>query len=212
MSEPVASTWAAAFAAMARVGRQAVSLGLVVASGGNLSARGADPATFAVTGRGTYLDRLDPSSFAIMGLDGTELAGPTPSSEWKLHQRTYRARPDVRAIVHLHPEHTVLLDALGKPLRLLTLDHVAYVGRTARIPFHPNGSDELADCAATAALECDCVILAFHGCSTLGATVEDAYRVALNLESAARATYRMLLLGDETTHFPTPAQAPHGHS
>jgi len=210
MSEPETSAWAGVFAAMAQVGGQAVALGLVVASGGNLSARGADPATFAVTGRGTYLDRLDPSSFAIMDLDGTEIAGPRPSSEWKLHQRTYRARPDVHAIVHLHPEHTVLLDALGRPLRLLTLDHIAYVGRTARIPFYPNGSDELADSAAAAALDCDCVILAFHGCSTLGSTVDDAFRVALNLESAARATYRMLLLGDETTHFPTPAHAPHG--
>jgi L-fuculose-phosphate aldolase len=216
--------WAGAFGAMARVGAAAVAQQLVVASGGNLSVRGGD-GTFAVTGRGTFLDRLDPASFAVMDLDGRVVAVPpsapqlVPSSEWKLHQRTYLARPDADAIVHLHPQHCVLLDALGRPLRRLTLDHIAYVGRTARIPFHPNGSDELAEAAAAAAGSpedpCDCVILAFHGCSTLGATIEDAFRIAVNLESAATATYRMLLLGDQTTQFPSdllpadrPAHAP----
>lgn len=195
--------WEPAFAAMARVGRDAVHGGLVVATGGNLSVRGADPATFAVTCRGTVLDRLDDSSsFAVVALDGSILAGAEPSSEWKLHQRTYLARPDVGAIVHLHPQHTVLLDALDRPIRLLTLDHLAYVRHYRRVPFLPNGSDELADAAAQAATGCDCVVLAFHGCSTLGRTPDEAFRVALNLESAAVATYRMLLLGDQTTEFP----------
>ena len=35
----------------------------------------------------------------------------------------------------------------------------------------------------------------------------DAYRVALNLEEAAQATFRMLQLGDTTTAFPADALA-----
>ncbi len=142
-----------------------------------------------------------------MGLDGRVLVGPEPSSEWRLHQRAYLARPDVGAVVHLHPEHAVLLDALGRRLRLLTLDHVAYVGQVARVPFWPNGSHELADSAAAALTETDTVLLAFHGCSCVGADIDVAYRAAVNLESAATATYRMLLLGDETTEFPPELRA-----
>ena len=194
--------WTAACDDMARLGAQAVDLGLVLASGGNLSAREPGADQFVVTGKGTFLDRLAPADFVRMDLEGTVLGDGTPSSEWKLHQRTYLARPDVNAVVHLHPEHTVLLDALGKPIRLLTLDHIAYVGRISRIPFHPNGSDELADAAAAATDGSDCVVLAHHGCSTVAQSVIDAFRKALNLESAARATYRMLLLGDESTEFP----------
>lgn len=201
------SGWGDAVAGMARIGRYAVAHGLVVASGGNLSVRGdGRPGRprdhFVVTGRGTFLDGLDDTSFAELDLDGTVHAGPEPSSEWRLHARTYAKRPDVGAIVHLHPAYSVLLDAIGKPLRLLTLDHVAYVGGTTRIPFLPNGSDELADAAADAAAASDCVVLAHHGCSALGVTLDAAFRVAVNLESAAEATYRLLLLGDETTEFP----------
>lgn len=201
LDEPVG----AAHAEMAHWGAQAVAAGMVLASGGNLSARIPGRDEFVVTARGTHLDRLTAESFVRMSLDGEVLTGGTPSSEWKLHQRTYRAREDAGAVVHLHPEHTVLLDALGHRIRLLTLDHVAYVGSYRRIPFHPNGSDELADAAAAASADSDCVILAHHGCSTVAPTVEDAFRKAFNLESAARATYRMLLLGDRTTEFP-PAQ------
>ena len=203
----MAEFWESAYADMARWGATSVAAGLVLASGGNLSAREPGTDRFAVTGKGTFLDRLQPSDFVQMDLDGATHSAGTPSSEWKLHQRTYLARPDVNAIVHLHPEHTVLLDALGKPIRLLTLDHIAYVGAINRIPFYPNGSDELADEAAKAAAECDCVVLAHHGCSTLADTVDNAFRKALNLESAARATYRMLQLGDETTEFPVDLRA-----
>jgi len=202
-----AKVWTAALEDLTRVGAHAVAAGLALASGGNLSVRRAGSPEFVVTGRGTFLDRLAPDSFALMNLDGETLDGVDPSSEWKLHQRTYLARPDITAIVHLHPQHVVLLDALGKRIRQLTLDHVAYVPVINRIPFYPNGSDELADAAADASIGCDCVVLGNHGCSTLSTSMDDAYRKAQNLESAAIATYRMLLLGDETTEFPRELRA-----
>ena len=40
----------------------------------------------------------------------------------------------------------------------------------------------------------NCVILAHHGCSVLGESIEMAHRRAANLEEAARLTYRALLL------------------
>ncbi len=190
------------------VGAQAVSSGLVVASGGNLSVRDpGEPARFTVTARGSYLDRLGPDVLTTMTTDGTVVDGPEPSSEWRLHQQTYLARPDVSAIVHLHPEYAILVDAIGEPIRQLTLDHVAYIPKIQRTPFYPNGSDELARTAAEACEDCDAVILAHHGCSTLGGTPLQAFRKAMNLESAARATYRLLLLGDRTTEFPRELRA-----
>lgn len=201
-----ATRWASAVENLARVGLSSVRSRLVVATGGNLSVRavraGGGPETFLITAAGSHLDRIDATTITELRLDGSVVAGPPPSTEWRLHQRTYARRPDIAAIVHLHPAYAVLLDALAKPIRLLTLDHVAYVPKIARIPFHPNGSDALADAAAAAAADSDAIVLAHHGCCALGATLDAAYRVAVNLESAAEATYRMLLLGDETTEFP----------
>jgi L-fuculose-phosphate aldolase len=187
---------------LAEVGRMAVAHGLVLASGGNLSGRlpGAD--RFVVTAAGTWLDRLTRADFALVSLDGEPLGGPPPSSEWKLHQRTYRVRPDVNAVVHLHPQHAVLVDAMGHAIRLVSLDHAFYVRSIGTVPYAPNGSDALADTAAEQARRHDCVVLSHHGCSALGPDVGMAYRRALNLEEAATATWRMLACGDLRTSFP----------
>ncbi|MGY1633632.1 class II aldolase/adducin family protein [Geodermatophilus sp. SYSU D01186] len=201
-----ATTRTEAVGQLIEVGRLAVERGLVLASGGNLSARLPGETEFVVTAAGTWLDRLTPEGFSVVTLGGAVVGGAArPSSEWKLHQRTYRARPDVNAVVHLHPQHAVLVDALGHPIRLITLDHVTYVRSVGRVPYAPNGSDALADGAAEQARRHDCVVLAHHGCSALGPDVGMAFRRALNLEEAATATYRALLLGDTSCAFPAAA-------
>jgi L-fuculose-phosphate aldolase len=198
---------------LAEVGRMAVGSGLALASGGNLSARLPGTDEFVVTGAGTWLDRLTPADFSVMTLDGAVLGGAErPSSEWKLHQRSYRVRPDVNAVVHLHPQHAVLVDALGHRIRLITLDHAYYVRSVGTVPYFPNGSDELADGAAEQAREHDCIVLSHHGCSALGADVAMAYRRAANLEEAATATYRCLAVGDTGTDFPPEAFADLHHA
>lgn len=183
-------------------GRTAVAQGLVQAAGGNLSARSPGADRFVITGAATRLDRLTEDDFAIVSLGGEVVGGKTrPSSEWKLHQRTYLVRPDAQAIVHVHPQHAVLLDALGLPIRYLTLDHAYYVGAAGRVPFFANGTDELADAVAEQARDYDCVVLGNHGCSAVGARVFEAFRRAILLEEAATMTYRALLLGDRETTF-----------
>lgn len=186
-------------------GRHVVDRGLVQASGGNLSARVPGTDTFVVTGTGTWLDRLTPDDFAILRLGSGERVGGAerPSIEWRLHERTYAVRPDVTAVVHLHPQHVLLVDLLGAPIRFTTLDHRFYVGSAGWVPFLPSGSDELAEAAAEAARDHNAVVLAHHGCSALGDSVSMALRRALNLEEAAAMTYRLLVVGNTTSDFPT---------
>ncbi|PRA81232.1 class II aldolase/adducin family protein [Microbacterium sp. MYb66] len=199
-------------AELSAVGVDIVARGLALASGGNLSAR-IDDETFVVTASGTWLDRLTPEDFSVMSLSGEVISGsPSPSSEWKLHQRSYQTRQDVNAVVHVHPQHAVLLNALGHDVRLITLDHAYYVRSVGTTPYYPNGSDELADSAAEQAAHHDCIIMGHHGCSALGDSVSMAFRRALNLEEAATATYRALLLGDTETAFPAEALAALHHA
>ncbi|WP_203705119.1 class II aldolase/adducin family protein [Asanoa iriomotensis] len=209
---------------LAEVGAAVVRAGLVVGSGGNLSARlpGADACW--VTGAGTWLDKLARPSFVRVRIDdggtltagGAPPAGPTaypplaPSSEVALHLATYRARPDVTAIIHLHPQTALLLDALGEHIRLVTTDHAFYVRRVATVPFFPPGSTELAEAAADAVRDgTNCVILSRHGCSVLADSVELAHKRAHNLEEAAQLTYRALAIGraTELRDQPPPASA-----
>ena len=189
---------------LAYAGRALVTAGLVVGSGGNLSARAPGADTVWVTGSGTWLDRLDrPDFVAVRVADGT-VVGDTgsvgdpvpPTTELALHLATYRARPDVRAVIHLHPQTALLLDALGERIRLVTTDHVFYLRRIVRTPFRPPGGVEVAELAAQAAADgTNCVLLAHHGCSVLADSVELAHKRALYVEEAARLTYRALVAG-----------------
>jgi len=179
-------------------GAAVVAAGLVRGSGGNLSARAPGGASCWVTATGTWLDRLTPDDFTLVDIDSGEvLAGhPRPTSELRLHLASYRVRPDVNAVVHLHPQLSVLLDAMGEPIRLVSIDHAYYLRQVRSTPFTQSGTDELARIAADAVRDgCNCVILGHHGCSVLGDGVELALKRALNLEEAATATYRALLLG-----------------
>jgi len=190
----------------------------VVGSGGNLSTREPGSDQFWVTAAGTFLDRLDRDDFVPVpigiDLDALPATGPEraqPSSESALHAATYAVRPDVNAVIHLHPQIVVLLDALGERIRLITTDHAYYVGRVTTTPFHPPGSTELAEVAAGAVRDgTNCVVLAHHGCSVVGDTVELALRRAVNLEEAARLTYRALLLTGGIGPRPVPECPPIG--
>ena len=139
-------------------GRHLVTRGLVQASGGNLSVRLPGTDHFLVTGSGTWLDRLTADDLVELTLHGERVSGAQrPSVEWKLHQRTYAVRPDVQAVIHLHPQHVLLVDMLGAPIRFTTLDHQFYLGSAGRVPFHPAGSQEIADAAADAVRDHDAV-------------------------------------------------------
>src|SRR5438067_13734499 len=176
-----------------------VSAGLVVGSGGNLSARVPDADTCWVTGAGTWLDRLGRPDFVEVRLaDGAVVGdrGVPPSTELPLHLATYRARPDVQAIVHLHPQTALLLDALGERIRLVSTDHAFYLRRIVTTPFRVPGTAELAGVAAAAAADgANCILLAHHGCSVLGESVEIAHKRAVYLEEAARLSYAALAAG-----------------
>lgn len=190
---------------LAHVGHDVATAGLVVASGGNLSAREPGGDTCWVTAAGTWLDRLARPSFVRVrisdglpdgSVDRSPVDGAVPTSEVALHLATYRARPDVNAVIHLHPQTVLLLTALGERIRLVTTDHAYYLRRVAVTPFHPPGTAALAAAAGQAVADgTNCVVLAHHGVSVLGDTVEWAHRRVRNLEEAAQLTYRALAAG-----------------
>ena len=189
---------------LAHVGYDVVQAGLVCGSGGNLSARIPDEDVCWTTASGAWLDRLSRTSFAPVRIsDGAPATVGTlpaprlaPTSEIALHLALYRARPDVNAVVHLHPQTALLLDALGEHIRIVTTDHAFYLKRVSTVPFRLPGSTEVASLtAAMVADGTDCLVLSQHGCVVMADSVELAHKRARYLEEAAVLTYRALTLG-----------------
>lgn len=203
---------AAGKAEIIRVAAMAAAGGLVVASGGNLSVR-VSSETFLVTRTGAWFGHLCDDDIVLIDAEGHHSDdSAAPSSEWRLHARTYQQRIDVNAVVHVHPQFLVMLDAMKRKVRLVAMDHLVYVGKINRVGFFYNGSELLAEEAAHASVDADAVVLAYHGCSCLGDSLEMAYRRAVYLEQAAKMTYLMELAGDETAAFPADLLSGLGHA
>lgn len=177
------------------IGNRVVQRGLAVGSGGNLSFRTPGTDIFVITGTGTQLDQLTPDSFAQVNLQGEHVGGMKPSSEFRVHLESYKARPDVNVCIHLHPQASVLTAALDIPIRFLTIDHVYYVRKVSRIPWIRSGTQEIADATATAVRETNIVILENHGCVVLATSAQLAFARVLNLEEASELTLRCHKLG-----------------
>jgi L-fuculose-phosphate aldolase len=184
-------------------GNKLVTAGLVVGSGGNLSGRLPDAEGFLITPSGYSLAELTPEMLVRVGLDGSVAEGQLkPSSEWPMHAAAYNARPDAEYVFHLHPPVSTTLHAIDHPIRNITTDHAYYVRDLHKVPYIDSGSPELAEAVAAQLQGAEVVLLKHHGCLLVAGTPDLAYQRAMNLESAAMASYRATTLGDTTTVTP----------
>jgi len=178
-----------------KIGKAVVDRGLVVGSGGNLSMLLKGGKEFLITRTGSELDHLDEASFALMDLEGNLATGSAkPSSEYRVHLESYRARKDINTCIHLHPQASIFAAAIDEEIQLVTTDHLYYLRKIIRIPWIAPGTQEVAEATATALKDCNVVILENHGCVVVADNPRLAYSRALNLEEAAEMTIRSALL------------------
>lgn len=173
---------------------------LVAANDGNLSARLPD-GTILCTPTGVSKGMLTEGMLSIMTPTGEMLRpgdGPGPSSEIRMHLRVYRVDPTVGAVVHTHPPYSTVFAIRGEPLRgdlmtetLMTLPEVPV------IPFATPGTDELPDALQPFIKGRQACLLEFHGALTWGPSLTEAYLTMERVESLARTTATLRMLGGE---------------
>lgn len=104
-----------------RVGNMLFLSHLVDVSSGNMSARVKDGVWITKTGRSLY--NLRGKDIVKIGFE-RDIRWEAASSEVEIHINIYKNIPDARAIVHAHPEATVLLSLLD----LKTIEPLDYEG------------------------------------------------------------------------------------
>jgi L-fuculose-phosphate aldolase len=174
------------------------SSGLNQGTSGNLSGRYKD--VMLITPSATPYDAMTPEMIAAMPLEGDygSWKGPLkPSTEWRFHLDIMRSRSDVGAIVHTHSTYATVLAIARKDIPACHYMIAAFGGPTIRCAGYARyGTKELSDYALRALEGRNGCILANHGMIALGANVDKAMWLAVELETIARQYYLSLVLGD----------------
>ncbi len=176
--------------AVCKIGRSLYARGLTFGSSGNISVRLADGSILA-TPTNVALGELDPARLAKLDPTGRQLSGDPPTKEVPMHLGMYRARPNARAVVHLHSTWSVavsLLDGLDpdEPIPPLTAYYVMRVGRLKLLPYIPPGDPELGRAVEAVADRHHAILLANHGPVVAGTSLEAATYALEELEETAK--------------------------
>ena len=156
---------------------------------GQITAR-VDGARYFVTQRlGLGFDEITASNLLVVDEDLNVIEGdgmPNPAN--RFHAWIYRARPDVRCIIHTHPLHTSALSMLERPLQIAHMDTCVLYDDVAFLktwPGVPVGNSE-GETISVALGNKRAILLAHHGLLVAGGSVEEACIVAIQFERAAK--------------------------
>jgi len=175
---------------------------------GNVSVRLHD-GSILVTPSGMSKVDVTPDDLVLVNGDGQLLDGRRiPSSELRMHLRIYERRADVFAVVHAHPPTATGFAVAGESFMAPVLPEVILqMGEVPIVRYATPGTVALADNFDSYLAGHDAFLMANHGATTIGATLELAHQRMESLEHAARIILTARLLGTVTELSPADVKA-----
>lgn len=165
--------------------------GLISGSVGNVSAR-VDERRILISSHSSFLGRINPGEFVLVGLDGQKLSDTElePSSELKMHLQIYLRRDDVNAIVHTHSPYASAYAYLKRRLKAVNPETMFKLGEIPIIPYFPSGTKEFAQAVgAQFRVPVKVALLEKHGVVAVGKNPMEALNLAEMVEESARINY-----------------------
>jgi L-fuculose-phosphate aldolase len=181
-------------------GRQAYDLGLCNEYEGNLSARLGPDRVLMTPSQLPYPQRTV-ADVGLLDLNGNVISGTRrTSSEGKMHLAIYRARPDVNAVVHVHPLYLSVLAVMGEPLKMVLDEMTPFLGGDVEVSeFAGSGTQELADNVVKALGPRNGAIIANHGSVSVARSVPFAFMITRAMEKFAHIYYLAYAVGKVRT-------------
>jgi L-ribulose-5-phosphate 4-epimerase len=159
----------------------------IIASSGHVSVRIPGTDRFLIGPADVTRDILTADDIVTSDVNAKKIEGKGPQPlETEIHAGIYRARPDVMSVIHSHPLHSVVFTITGKPILPVsvhgaifadgvpTFDHVGHVN-----------TRELGDGLARTLGTHRAALIKMHGAVIVGASLEEAFVAAIQLEENA---------------------------
>jgi L-fuculose-phosphate aldolase len=164
---------------------------------GNVSAR--IPDGMLITPSGVPPARMEPGTLVAMALDGSGMGEQSaPSAEWPMHAALYRARSELGGIVHCHSRFATILACTRRGIPPIHYMIAAIGGADVPCaPYATFGTDELSRVTLEAMGGRKACLLANHGQIAVGVDLEDAVRMAEEVERQAETYWGALAIGGE---------------
>ena len=186
------------------IGRRTVTEGYVTTVGGNISVRVSGD-RFLITASTIPLDELNDENILLVDGQGICSEPGKPSKETCLHLAIYHKRPDISAIVHVHPLLSTTLASIGEPITPVTFEEQYFLGKTIGfVSQFAAGSNQLSEAVSDEARKYNVVMLKNHGCVALGENLKEAFFRVVKLERAAQATIVARIFGKTIDPFEIP--------
>ena len=178
------------------------AMGLLTATGGNVSARGATDELIRITPSRLYKGGLTSDALVCIRADGTVVEGTNPPSvEYQMHWASYAARPEATAAVHTHAPVATAFGITNQTFPPINTDAI-FLADTRTVPWFMPGSTELAEAVGEALKASRGAILQCHGLMTVGKSMRDAATRAMMLEETAKILLYCKQFGGELTLIP----------
>ena len=185
---------------LTRVSRLSYHRGHVGGTGGNISARVPGEDAVLITATGVSLGDTTPENIVKVTLFA-EMCDPNgawrPSKETGFHCSVFRLRPDVGAIVHVHPPFATAFSCLNEPLPLVTISARANLKEVPCVGLAPAGSADLrryVEEGIKAYPSVKALLMREHGILALGKDLVNGYNIADLVEDTAKIAHAYLTL------------------
>lgn len=158
------------------IGRRIYNKGFAAANDGNISARISENEVLCTP---TLHNKgfLKPEDICTLDMTGKQIAGTKKrSSEALLHLEIYKARADVKSVVHCHPPHATAFAVAKEPIPQCVLPEVeVFLGDVPITKYETPGGQAFADTILPFVKKTNIILLANHGTVSFGESVERAY-------------------------------------
>jgi L-fuculose-phosphate aldolase len=170
--------------------------GINQGTSGNISLRAGD--AMLITPSGVPYDAMTPDMIQPVPLSGDPRpqGALKPSSEWRFHQALLAARPDMHAVIHAHPVYCTALAQNRQPIPAVHYMVAAFGGHDVPLAGYALfGGEELARNVVNAMVDRHACLMANHGATVVGETLEKALWRIGELETLARGYVLSLSIG-----------------